>query len=374
MTPALRVPFFDRSRGDAALEPELTAAFQRVIRSGHYIQGPEVLAFEQAAAARLAVPHAIGVSAGTDALVVALHAIGVGPGDEVACPVYTFFATVGAVLRTGATPVLVDVEPEGLTMDPAALAARIGPRTRAIVPVHLFGRAADLDAITRVAGSIPIVEDAAQAFGASHRGRPLGSIGAVGCFSLFPTKNLGGFGDGGLVVTHDGAIADRARALRGHGMIEKHVATLAGGGNYRLDAMNAALLGVTLPHLDRQLARRRAIAERYHGALRGLASLGLPSFPEGASVNQYVVRVRGEGARDRQRSFLAERGVGTEIYYPRPLHLQPTLASLGHREGDFPVAEAASRETLALPIFPELREDEIDHVITSLAASFERGR
>lgn len=365
-----RVPFFDRTRADAGLEAELTAAFQRVVRSGHYILGEEVAAFERASAARLGVPHAIGVSSGTDALLAALLALGVGPGDEVICPAYTFFATAGAVMRTGATPVLTDIDPVTFMIDPAAIAARIGPRTKAIIPVHLFGAVADMDAIAEVAGAVPVVEDAAQAFGASHRDRLVGSIGAAGCFSFFPTKNLGGFGDGGLVTVMDGQLAARVRAVRAHGAAAKHQHTIMGG-NFRLDALQAALLGVALPTVDADLARRAEHAARYAVSLGSTEQLVLPRSSPGATWNQYVVRVLG-GERDALRAFLSEQGVGTEIYYPAPLHRQPVLASLGHGEGSFPHAEAAARETLALPIFPALAADEIAYVAEQVRAFFSR--
>jgi dTDP-4-amino-4,6-dideoxygalactose transaminase len=359
------VPFFDRTRADAAQEAELTAVFQRLLRSGQYILGRELAAFEEAAAAYLGVPHALGVSCGTDALVIALSALDLAPGDEVLCPAYTFFATAGAILRAGGTPALCDVDPLTYLLDPAAVAARRTARTRALVPVHLFG--APLDPAV-FGGREPVVEDGAQAFGAWIGDRRAGALGAFGCFSFFPTKNLGGFGDGGLVVTSDPALAARARALRVHGTVAKHEHH-AVGGNYRLDALQAALLAVKLRDLDGALAARRRLAARYAEQLAGLP-LVLPAEVPGATFNQYVVRVPGEGVRDRLRAHLTARGVGTEIYYPRPLHLQPALAFLGHGAGDFPHAEAASRETLALPIFPELREDEVEVVGEGIAAFF----
>jgi dTDP-4-amino-4,6-dideoxygalactose transaminase len=364
-----KVPFFDRTRADAAVEGELTTAFQRVMRSGQYILGAEVLAFEQEVAAALGAPHAVGVSSGTDALVVALQALGVGPGDEVICPAYTFFATAGAITRAGARPVLVDVDPVTLNVDPARVAARVGPRTKAVVPVHLFGRAADLTALAAAAGAVPLVEDAAQAFGARHGGRAVGTVGALGCFSFFPTKNLGGCGDGGLVVTADAALAAAARALRVHGTREKNLHGRVGG-NYRLDALHAALLRVKLPRVGAALAARGAHAARYREILAAVGADRLALPPEGGTENQFVVRA--PGARDALRAFLAERGVGTEIYYPRPLHLQPALAHLGHGVGDFPQAEAAAWETLALPIFPELRPDEVAYAAAQVAAFFAR--
>lgn len=368
----MKVPFFDRTRAEARAEADLTAAFLRVLRSGQYILGGEVAAFEQAVAAYLGVEHAIGVSSGTDAILVALLSLGVGPGDEVICPSYTFFATASAIARAGATPVLADIDPVTFNLDPAAVADRITPRTRAVVPVHLFGRPADLDSIRAAAGAIPIIEDAAQAIGASAGGAKVGSIGAAGCFSFFPSKSLGGFGDGGLVTTRDPALADRARTIRVHGAKPKNHHRVIGG-NYRLDAIQAALLGVGLPRLPEALARRAAIAARYEALFgdAGLAgaALVLPRAAPGVTFNQYVVRVR-DAARERLRAFLAERGVGTEVYYPLPLHLQPALAHLGHAEGAFPVAEAAAKETLALPIFPELLDDEQAYVVDQIVAFF----
>jgi dTDP-4-amino-4,6-dideoxygalactose transaminase len=372
----VNVPFFDPTRGDAALEAELTEAFLRVLRSGKFILGREVEAFEAACAGYLGARHAIGVSSGTDALTVALLALGVGPGDEVICPAYTFFATAGAVARLGAAPVFADIDPGSFAIDPASIAAALSPRTRAIMAVHLFGRCADVEAIAATAGPVPIIEDAAQAMGAAPPNPPdrkAGTAGALGCFSFFPTKNLGGFGDGGLVVTADDAIAERARLLRAHGARPRNH-HLAVGGNYRLDALQAALLAVKLPGLDARIARRAAHAARYEALFReaGLTGdrLELPAAAPGATFNQYVIRVRGEGARDRLRRFLTERGVGTEIYYPAPLHRQPCFEALGHGEGSFPHAEAAARETLALPIFPELGDDEIAAVVARTAAFF----
>jgi dTDP-4-amino-4,6-dideoxygalactose transaminase len=357
------IPFFDRTRADAAQEAELVTVFQRLVRSGQYVLGRELSAFEQAAAAYLGVPHALGVSSGTDALVIALSALGLEPGDEVLLPAYTFFATAGAILRAGGRPVLCDIDPASYLLDPRGL--HLGPRTKAIVPVHLFGAPVALAALPE---GVPIVEDAAQAFGARMGDRLAGTAGAFGCFSFFPTKNLGGFGDGGLVVTSDPALHARAHALRVHGTRAKHEHHEVGG-NYRLDALQAALLAVKLRDVDRALAARRAHAARYAEQLAG-APVVPPLAAPGATFNQYVVRVPGEGLRDRLRAHLAERGIGSEIYYPRPLHLQPALAFLGHRLGDFPHAEAASRETLALPIFPELREDEVDRVAEEVRRFF----
>lgn len=368
------VPFFDRTRGDAAIEGELTAAFQRVVRSGRYILGPEVEAFEGECARALGVRHAVGVSSGSDAVLAALMALRIGPGDEIICPAYTFFATAGAIARLGAIPVFADSDPFTHLLDPASVAARLSPRTRAIVPVHLFGRCADIEAL-RAITPLPIVEDAAQAFGAKDGlGRSAGAIGALGCFSFFPTKNLGGFGDGGLVTTGDDALAARVRALRAHGAPEKNHHTDVGG-NFRLDALQAALLRVTLPRVDAARAARREHAAQYHRLL-GEAALPavVPPLPDrGATYNQYVIRVLGAGMRDRLRAFLTDNGVGTEVYYPVALHRQPCFASLGLGVGSLPTAEAAARETLALPIFAELEAREVAVVVEKIKDFFRPG-
>ncbi|MEP7126040.1 MAG: DegT/DnrJ/EryC1/StrS family aminotransferase [Byssovorax sp.] len=365
------VPFFDRTRGDAAIEGELTAAFQRVLRSGRYILGPEVEAFEGECARALGVRHAVGVSSGSDAVLAALMALRVGPGDEVICPAYTFFATAGAIARLGATPVFADIDPSTYLVDLASVAERLSPRTRAIVPVHLFGRCVDIDAL-RALTPLPVVEDAAQAFGARDPlGRSAGAVGALGCFSFFPTKNLGGFGDGGLVVTGDDALAARVRSLRAHGAPEKNHHTDVGG-NFRLDALQAALLRVTLPRVDAAIAARREHAARYD-TLLGEAGLHavIPPQPDGrATYNQYVIRVLGAGVRDRLRTFLLDRGAGTEVYYPVALPRQPCFAGLDHAVGSFPGAEAAARETLALPVFPELGAAEITIVVEKIKDFF----
>jgi dTDP-4-amino-4,6-dideoxygalactose transaminase len=369
------VPFFDRTRADAAIEAELVDAFLGVARSGQYILGHEVEAFEAECAAYLGVQHAVGVSSGTDALLVALLSLGIGPGDEVVCPAYTFFATAGAIARTGARPVFADVLPGTFNLDPGAAAAALTSRTRAVVVVHLFGQCAAMSPILSIAGArgIPVVEDAAQAFGAEHGGRKAGALGTLGCFSFFPTKNLGGFGDGGLVATSNAALADRVRALRAQGAREKHCHDLVGG-NFRLDALQAALLRRMLPRLGDRLRRRRENATRYD-ALLGAAGLPirLPErSPWGHTFNQYVIRVDAPGLRDPLRRVLADRGIETEVYYPRPLHLQPCFAELGQGEGSLSVSEAAAREALALPIFPGLTPAEAAEVAEAIGAFLAR--
>ncbi|HEY4117525.1 MAG TPA: aminotransferase class I/II-fold pyridoxal phosphate-dependent enzyme [Byssovorax sp.] len=350
------IPFVDVAADNAPDARELRAAFDRVLVSGRFILGDEVAAFERAVAERLGVAHAIGVSSGTDALLVALSALDVGPGDEVITPAYSFFATAAAIARLGARPVFVDVDPRSFNLEPSGVIERIGPRTKAILGVHLFGRPfADEVLAAAERRAVPVVEDAAQAIGARGARGPVGALGALACFSFFPTKNLGALGDAGLVTTDRPELAARAVALRSHGAAQRHVHTELGG-NFRLDALQAALLGVKLCGLDARTAARRDNAARYAAAFaRAQIPPELLSTPDarepGHVWNQYVVRTP---RRDALRAHLAERGVAAEVYYPTPLHLQPAFAALGHRRGDFPEAERAAAESLALPVFPTL--------------------
>lgn len=364
----MKVPFLDLRRAGPELDRELRAAFERVLESGVYILGPEVDSFERACAERLGVRHAIGVSSGTDALLVVLMALEVGPGDEVIVPTYTFFATAGVVARLGARPVFVDVREDDLCMDADAVAARLGPRTKAIVPVHLFGQCADVDGIARVAGDIPIVEDAAQAILARHEGRSAGRLGKAACFSFFPAKNLGALGDAGMVTTDDDELAAKVRRLRAHGAEPKYLHHVVGG-NFRIDTLQAALLATKLSRLEAWTAQRRAHAAYYDRTLSDAGPLVTPRQLPGRYhvYNQYVIRV---GERDRVRAELAARGVETMIYYPLPLHLQPCFAGMATEA--LPVAERLSREALALPVFPELRDDERAHVARSLLAALDQ--
>jgi dTDP-4-amino-4,6-dideoxygalactose transaminase len=351
----------------AEIGGELEQAVLEVVRSGAYIMGPAVAKLEAAMAARLGVGHAIGVSSGTDALLIALMALEIGPGDLVITSTYSFFASAGAVARLGATPVLLDIDPKTYNLDPAALAgwfAVNGPaRVKAIIPVHLFGQCADMDPILRIAGEhgVPVIEDAAQAIGATYPGgRQAGTMGQMGAFSFFPSKNLGGIGDGGMVVTDDDALADRLRRLRVHGARPKYHHALVGG-NFRLDTIQAAALLVKLPHLDRWSERRRAIAARYDTALPGPAAV---YGREHHVYNQYLIR---SPARDALQKHLAAQGIDTAVFYPVPFHLQECFRSLGHRRGDFPHSEAAAAETLALPIYPEMTAAQQDHVIAAVS-------
>lgn len=382
----MTVPLLDLKAQYATLKQELDAAVLRVAESQYFILGPEVTAMERAMADYLEVRHALGVSSGTDALLLALMALGVGAGDEVIVPTFSFFATAGVVSRLGARPVLVDVDPVSYNIDPAAVERAITSRTRAIVPVHLFGRSVDLLPIVEAASGrgIAVVEDAAQAIGVRHaNGHRVGGIGDVGCFSFFPSKNLGAYGDGGLVTTNDTALYERMKIMRVHGGERRYYHSVIGG-NFRLDEIQAAVLNVKLPHLDVWSAARRRNAELYNSLFvdRGLSqgpgllafdeanhvlTPGIPSEPAGADAhifNQYVIRV---GRRDELRAHLAERGIGNEVYYPVPFHMQECFSDLGHTAGDFPVAERAAAEVLALPVYPELTREQIEYVVESIA-------
>jgi dTDP-4-amino-4,6-dideoxygalactose transaminase len=391
----MAVPLLDLKRQNLALEAELRAACERVLRSGHYILGAEVEALELELAQELGVKHALGVSSGTDALLLALMALEIGPGDEVLVPTFTFFASAGCVARVGATPVFVDVCPVCFNLDVADAEAKISARTKAIMPVHLFGQAADLEAVSEFARMhrLAVIEDAAQALGARFRGRPVGGLGTCGAFSFFPTKNLGALGDAGLFTCQDDALAERAALLRVHGMKPKYHHQ-AIGGNFRLDALQAALLRVKLPHHAAYSRARAAHAAWYTGHLSrvpGVMSgravdchrhapsagprtaatpapfalkLTLPSAcPElGHIWNQYTLRVHGPGRRDALLAHLRERGIGAEIYYPLTLDQQPCFDGVGRGGETCVLAHALAGEVLSLPIFPELTPAEREEV------------
>ena len=363
------VPLLDLDAQYRPLRDALLAAMTRVADSQRFIMGPEIEALERELAAMLGIRHAVAVSSGTDALLLALMALDVKAGDEVVTPTFSFFATAGAVARVGARPVLVDIDPATFNIDPAQAAAAITPKTRAIIPVHLFGLCADLDPLMDVASraGIPVVEDAAQAIGASYRGRSAGGIGACGCFSFFPSKNLGAFGDAGLQTTNDDALAARARLLRTHGMEPKYYHHVVGG-NFRMDALQAAVLRVKAPHLAEWTHARRRNAERYRCLFKdaGLESIVLPPEPEGYRhiFNQFVIRTP---ERDALKRHLDQQGIGNEIYYPVPFHLQPCFAHLGYRRGAFPAAERAADECLAIPIYGELTAEQQQTVVSSIA-------
>jgi len=368
----VKVPLLDLQAQYRPLRADILAAIERVCDSQRFIMGPEITALENEMAALLGVRHAIAVSSGTDALLLALMALGVKPGDEVITPTYSFFATAGAVSRLGAKPVFVDIDEATFNIDVAQAVAAITPRTKAIVPVHLFGLSADMDPLIEAASranvqGIPIVEDAAQAIGATYKSRPLGSLGTFGCFSFFPSKNLGAFGDAGLLTAMDDGLAKRARLLRTHGMEPRYYHHLVGA-NFRMDALQAAILRVKAPHLDGWTEGRRANAARYQRLFREaglLEGVALPSEPAECRhiYNQFVVRAAN---RDALRAHLEERGIGTEIYYPVPFHLQPCFADLGHRRGDFPKSEQAAGDSLALPIYSELTAAQQEAVVGAI--------
>lgn len=363
------VPLLDLQAQYRPLREALLAAVTRVCDSQRCILGDEVVALEHELASALGVAHALGVSSGTDALVAALMALEIGPGDEVITPTFSFFATAGSVVRVGARPVFVDIDPATFNLDLDAVARAITPRTRAVMPVHLYGQAVDMAALTAITAprGIPIIEDAAQAIGARDRDRCVGGLGAVGCFSFYPTKNLGAFGDGGLVTTNDARLAERLRLLRDHGQHPKYHHALVGG-NFRLDAIQGAVLRVKLPHLPSWTEGRRTNAARYRAlfAEAGLADrLGLPfERPDAYHIyNQFVIRVP---ERDRVRAHLTTQGVGTEIYYPVPFHRQACFAALGHDVTAFPHADAAAAQVLALPIFAELTAAQQARVVETI--------
>ncbi|MFM8469434.1 MAG: DegT/DnrJ/EryC1/StrS family aminotransferase [Limisphaerales bacterium] len=377
----MAVPLFDIKPQNQALAAELQAAFARVLASGQFILGPEVQGFERQCAEYLGVKHALGISSGTDAILLALMALGIGPGDEVICPSFTFFATAGCVARTGATPVFCDVRADTFNLDVADAARRVTPRTKAIIPVHLYGQAAEMEALNALARQhgFKVIEDACQAVGATQGGRSVGGLGDFGTFSFFPTKNLGAFGDAGLLTTNDDALAQRATLLRNHGAHPKYYHQFVGG-NFRLDALQAALLAVKLPQLDGYTQRRTANAARYRAHLIGLPGVGtrliLPASQSGNghAWNQFTVRLPGAGRRDALRDWLAARQIGTEIYYPVPLHAQACFAALRQTDTDLPVSARLAGEVLSLPIFPELTAAQQDEVVAAVADFLAAGK
>jgi dTDP-4-amino-4,6-dideoxygalactose transaminase len=366
----MKVPLLDLQLQYASIRDEVLSAVTRVCDSQQFVMGPEVEQLEAEMATALGIPHAIGVSSGTDAILAALMAFGVGPGDEVITPTFSFFATAGSVARLGARPVFIDVDPVTLLIDEAHVAAAITSRTRAVIPVHLYGLCADMDPIVELAArhGIAVIEDAAQAIGSTYHGRPAGGLGALGCFSFFPTKNLGGFGDGGLVTTGDAALAARIRLLRNHGAQPKYYHREVGG-NFRLDALQAAVLRVKLPYLETWNEQRRANARRYRQLFEAspvASRIQLPVEPADRRhiFHQYVVRVPN---RDKVREHLVSRGVGTEVYYPLPFHRQECFAGFVAAGDRFPAADAAAADVLALPIYPELTVAQQEYVVSSLA-------
>ena len=366
----IKIPIYDPAPEIEALWDEIQAALQRVLKSGRFILGPEVEAFEHEVAEYLGVKHAIGVNSGTDALVIALRALGVGPGDEVITTPFTFFATAEAISLVGAEPVFADIDPKTFNINPELIPQVITPRTKAILPVHLYGHAADMDPILALAEEhgLKVLEDVAQAFGGEYKGRKLGTLGDAGAFSFFPTKNLGAFGDGGLIATNDDQVADVARMLRAHGARNKYYNEVLGY-NSRLDAIQAAILRVKLPYIDTWNEARRRVAKTYNELILGIPGVETPyEAPYAKHVyHQYTVRITG-GGRDEVRQKLAEAGIGTMVYYPLPVHQLPVYNYLsGGLSGGFPEAERAAKEVLSLPMFPYIGEEQSKHIADEMA-------
>ena len=372
----MSVPALDLKAQYRTIRHEIEPVVQQVLESQYFILGPEVAQFEAEAGAYCEAKHAVGCSSGSDALLLPLLALGLEPGDEVITTPYSFFATAGAIWRTGARPVFVDIEPDTYNIDPSLIEAAITPRTRAIIPVHLYGHAADMDPINEVARQhkLFVLEDAAQAIGAGYRGKKAGTLGHAAAFSFYPSKNLGGFGDAGMVTTDDPTLAKQMARLRVHGMEPKYHHHEVGY-NARIDALQAAILRVKLRHLDDWTQGRRDVADRYRelfdkDGLGEVVRLPVEKSGHHHVYNQFVVRVPAD-ARDPLRDHLLANRVGSEIYYPIPLHLQTCFASLGHKPGDFPLSEAAANETIALPIYPELTDEALRHVVGSIAKFFD---
>ncbi len=371
-SPARPIPILDLTRYDEDLKRSIAQGVADVFASGRFVLGPANEAFEKALAGRLGTRHVLGVASGTDALLVSLMTLGVGPGDEVLTSPFSFFASAGAVARLGAKPVFVDIDAATFNLDPALLEQAVTPRTKAIQPVHLYGQAADMDPILEIAGrhGVPVLEDACQAIGATYRGKAAGTLGALGAFSFYPTKNLGAAGDAGAVAAGDDSLAALVKSLRVHGSTATYVHDRVGG-NFRMDAVQAAVLSAKLPRLDGWIERRRAIAKLYDALFAEAARGGRLTLPVEAPgrrhvYHQYVVRV---ADRDGVKTRLAGRGIGSSVFYPVPLHLQKCFADLGGREGQFPQAERAAREVLAIPIFPELTDAEVGRVADELLAA-----
>jgi dTDP-4-amino-4,6-dideoxygalactose transaminase len=365
------VPMLDVSRQNRQLQGEIRAAIAEVCDSGAFVHGPACKRFEASMAKYCGTKHAVGCASGSDALLLALMLYDIGPGDEVILPSFTFFATAGCVWRLGARPVFADILPGTFNMNPADVARKVTSATKAIMPVHLFGQCALMEPINRIAAEagVPVIEDAAQAIGAEYRGRRAGALGTIGCFSFYPTKNLGGFGDGGMITTDDDQLAARLRVLRDHGQEPRYYHHVVGV-NSRLDSLQAAVLDVKLTRLDQWAAGRIAHAERYAAefARRAIGDqIIAPTVADACRCvwNQYTVRVRG-GRRDALQQHLSERKIGSAIYYPVPLHLQECFAALGYKEGSLPVTEQAAREVLSLPVYAEMTDAEQQAVIDAI--------
>ncbi len=361
------IPMLDLRAQYDAIREEIQAALREVLESQHFILGPQVQALEEEIARYCGTKFAVGVASGADALILALRAARIAPGDEVLVPSFTYIATADSVSHLGARPVFADIQPDTFTLDPAKLESKITSRTRAIVPVHLYGQPAGLDPILQIARKhkLKVIEDNAQAIGATYKGKKTGSLGDLGCLSFYPTKNLGGYGDGGMVLTDSEELSKRVRSLRSHGESRKYFSEEQGW-NSRLDEIQAAILRVKLRHLDAWNAARRANAARYDALLAGVPGVATPRVAPGADhvFHQYTIRVP---RRDSVQKALAVQGIATTVYYPAAVHLQPIYASLGYHEGDLPASERACREVLSLPMYAELSEAQIERVAEAIS-------
>jgi dTDP-4-amino-4,6-dideoxygalactose transaminase len=378
----MKVPFFDLTPQSSLIEEEIKSAFNEVFKTQQFIMGPQIEGLEKAIAGYCQTTYAMGVASGSDALFLSLMALGIGPGDEVILPPFTFFATAGSVSRIGATPVFVDIDPGTYNIDPKKIEEKITKKTKAVLPVHLFGQCADMDPILQISNEkkLYVIEDAAQALGSEYKpqsnskGRRAGQMGNLGCFSFYPTKNLGAFGDAGMVVTNDPHLSEKVRILRVHGSQPKYYHKWIGI-NSRLDTIQAAILLVKFKYLEKWTKTRQRLAKKYEELFRDLLSLveelRLPAiqYTNRHIFHQYVIRVP---KRDQLRKFLSEEGIGTDIYYPLPLHLQECFSFLKYRRGELPISEKASEETLALPIFPELKEDQQERVVDRIKAFYKK--
>lgn len=377
---AMKVPLLDLKIQYQTIREEILTVTEEIFESQHFILGPRVEALEKEMSEYCRTRYALGVSSGTDALLISLMAAGIGPGDGVVTTTYTFFATAGCIRRVGARPIFVDIDPDTFNISPEslkktmdALSAKEKARVKAVIPVHLYGQCADMEPVLEIAGKhdLSVIEDAAQAIGADYRGRRAGSMGDFGCFSFFPSKNLGAFGDGGLVTTRSDDLYEKLRTLRVHGSRPKYFHKMIGG-NFRLDALQAAIVSVKLKHLDRWTEARRENAKRYrelfsHAGLDDRVALPMEK-EERHIYNQFVISLKVK--RDDLHQFLTTAGIGTEVYYPVPLHLQECFSDLNYKNGDFPVAEHAAKHTLSLPIYPELTNDQQEYVVEKIKAFY----
>ncbi len=367
----MKIPLLDLVAQYQEIKPEIDSAIQRVLDSGWFILGDEVISFEEEVSDYLGTQFSIGVASGTDALILSLRSLNIGPGDEVILPAYTFFATIGAVIHAGASPVLVDIDPMTYCLDTEQVRDAITPKTKAVIPVHLYGHPADMDPLLSLAHKydLKIIEDNAQAFGAEYDGRKTGSMGDIACLSFFPSKNLGGYGDGGMIVTNSEEISDRIRQLRAHGWKRKYFPEILGY-NSRLDALQAAILKVKLKYIDDWNLQRRNIARRYTAELSGIPGLQIPSEKTWAK-HVYHLYIIQSNKRDLINKKLDEAGIATGIYYPQPIHLAEPCLEYGYKPGDFPISERSSLETLAIPLYPGLGDDNIYQIITNIKGLLE---